>query len=278
MRIWYQGLMEYGKFPEYQTMLASHLKRVARSDTDIEVHGLLPKTFESDYAIVDLQYGPLAYFHHGQVLAAAVSAERNGFDAFVMSFLNRGLLDEIRSVVDIPVTNYGEAAIRMATLYGYRFGFLRFAEGVNERLVEFIDQNGQTKNFAGVMAAGFTFEELKAGLIKPAPVIAKFRESAAAFARRTGADVIIAGEMPLNVFLASNGVHRVGDIPVLDGCGMVVALAEVMADFSRKFGLRHSRSGQKSQSVSKERLAEVVKFYGLETVWQRIGALPLNKS
>jgi len=47
------------------------------------------------------------------------------------------------------------------------------------------------------------------------PLIAAF-ETAARSAISLGAQVIIPGEGPLNVLLASNGVNRVDDVPVLD--------------------------------------------------------------
>ena len=60
--------------------------------------------------------------HRAQPMAAAYAAERQGFDAFVMSYLSGVMLPEIRALVDIPVVNYLEAAAHFATMYGYRFG------------------------------------------------------------------------------------------------------------------------------------------------------------
>ena len=59
-----------------------------------------------------------------QPMAAAYAAEREGYDAFVMSYLSGVMLPEIRALVDIPVANYLEAAAHMASMYGYRFGII----------------------------------------------------------------------------------------------------------------------------------------------------------
>ena len=77
-------------------------------------------------------------------------------------------------------------------------------------------------------------------------------------------DVIIPGEVPLNVLLAINGVNRVDDVPILDGLTATMKMAEMMIDLKRATGITHSRHGWFNGVKSKERVAEVATFYGLD--------------
>jgi len=68
-------------------------------------------------------------------------------------------------------------------------------------------------------------------------------EDAAREAIAQGADVIVPGEGPLNIFLADQGVSRVDEVPVIDSLGTCLALAEVRAAQYRRTQLRPARRG-----------------------------------
>jgi allantoin racemase len=274
MRIWHQGLVVFEDLPDYRAAAERHLKAAVRPDTEVVMHGILPGTYSTDYPINELQYRPLALLHRSQPLAAAVAAEQQGFDAFVMSYLSGVMLPEIRAAVDIPVCNYLEAAAHFATLYGYRFGITRFAPQLGGEIGEFLDSIGLGACFAGTVASGYSYREIFGGFATPQKVIERFQDTVRAFAKETGADVIIPGEMPQCVFLTANGVHRVDDIPVIDGIGVTYKLAEVMVDLRRQFGLTRSRHGQKNWQPPRARLLEAVRFYGLDRMWSAVGAMP----
>ena len=53
----------------------------------------------------------------------------------------------------------------------------------------------------------------------------------------SGADVIIPGEIPMNVLLATEGVHRVDDVPVIDCLGVTMKMTETMVDLKAASGL-----------------------------------------
>lgn len=273
MRIWHQGLVIFDDLPEYRAATEKHLKSVVRPDTEVVMHGILRGTYSTDYPIDELQMRPLALMHRAQPMAAAYAAERQGFDAFVMSYLSGVMLPEIRALVDIPVVNYLEAAAHFATMYGYRFGITRFAPQLGGEIQEFLDSIGLGKCFAGTVASGYSYKAIFGGFAQPAEVIERFQETVRNFSRETGADVIIPGEMPQNIFLTTNGVHRVEDIPVIDGVGVTYKLAEVMVDLKRQFGLSRSRQGQKNWRPPPERVAEVMRFYGMDRMWKAVGAL-----
>ncbi|MGG5808596.1 aspartate/glutamate racemase family protein [Falsiroseomonas sp. CW058] len=273
MRIWHQGLVIFDDLPDYRAATERHLKAAVRPDTEVVMHGILPGTYSTDYPIDELQYRPLALMHRAQPMAAAYAAERQGFDAFVMSYLSGAMLPEIRALVDIPVVNYLEAAAHVATMYGYRFGITRFAPQLGGEIQEFLDGIGLGKCFAGTVASGYSYKAIFGGFARPAEVIERFQETVRAFSRETGADVIIPGEMPQNIFLTTNGIHRVDEIPVIDGVGVTYRMAEMMVDLKRQFGLSRSRTGQKNWRPPPDRVAEVMRFYGMDRMWKAVGAL-----
>jgi allantoin racemase len=114
------------------------------------------------------------------------------------------------------------------------------------------------------VASGLSFQEVLAGFQDPGPVMARFREVARRIVRDTGADVIVPGEVPLNLLLAANGVNRVDDVPVLDGLTVTMKMAETMVDLYRTTGIRHSRHGWFNSVSSQDRVAQVAEFYGVD--------------
>ena len=96
------------------------------------------------------------------------------------------------------------------------------------------------------------------------------RETVRKFVQEIGADVIIPGEMPQAIFLATQGIHRVDEIPIVDAEGVTMKLAEALVDLKRQFRLSRSRHGRKNWSPPKERFKEVIEFYGLDKTWAAI--------
>lgn len=272
MRIWHQGLVVFEDVPAYKVTLDKHVRSIVRPDTEVVLHGLLPGTYKSSYPIEELKYGPFAQLHFNQLLAAGVAAQQQGFDAYAMCFLGSPLLAELRSILDIPVVTYLEAVGHFASFFGQRFGLIQFAPEISDWPAKYFTQFGVERQFAGVIPTGFSPMDVFGGFDNPAPVIARFEEAVRRFVRETGVDVVVPGEMPLNVFLTANGLHRVDDVPIVDGCAVTLMLTEMMVDLRTRFGLSHSRHGWKNASPPMDRLAEIVAFYGMDRMWASVAA------
>ncbi|MBN8897647.1 MAG: hypothetical protein J0H35_05600, partial [Rhodospirillales bacterium] len=106
--------------------------------------------------------------------------------------------------------------------------------------------------------------DVLSGFDAPSAVITRFQEVARRIIAETGADVIIPGEVPLNLLLAINGVNRVDDVPVLAGLASTMKMAELMVDLHRVTGIRHSRHGWANSVPSDGRVEEVMRFYGVD--------------
>ena len=71
--------------------------------------------------------------------------------------------------------------------------------------------------------------------------------------------------MPLSVLLASHGISRVDNVPVVDGLAATIKMAEMMVDLRRTSGLTVSRHGWFNAGPKPKRVEEVMKFYNVIT-------------
>ena len=78
-----------------------------------------------------------------------------------------------------------------------------------------------------------------------------------------GADVIILGEIPLSLILASEGISRIDDSPIMDSLAVTLKMSELMVDLKNLTGLTPSRRGWSQASPSKDRMKAVLDFYGM---------------
>ena len=264
MRIWHQSFTVLGDLPGYADAIRAHLAKTLRPDTEVVLHGQADGTYPGNYPGDDIGYGYTYWIHGNQWVAAGRAAERDGFDAFAMCTLPNPMLREVRSLIDIPVVGMGEACCHLATMFGQRFAILLFIDRMIPLYQEQIRAYGLGGRCAGVVPSGLSFRDVLPGFDNPAPVIARFQEVARRVIRETGADVLIPGEVPLNLLMAMNGVNRVDDVPVLDGLTATLKMAELMVDLRRATGISHSRHGWFNSVPSKERLDQVAAFYGVD--------------
>lgn len=260
MRIWHQSFTVLADLPGYASALAAHFRALARPGTEIVLHGMRPGTYETEYPGLDIRHHVIQHLHTGQFIAAALAAERTGFDAYaIMSIPDVGLR-EARAVVDIPVVAYGESAMLTACTLGARFGVLTFIEDLAELIADNVARYGLRERCAGSRPAGFGFHDVLGAFNEPAPLLERFRASARELIR-AGADVIIPGEAPLNLLLALHKVNRVDDCPVVDSIGATIKMAETLVDLRRSTGLAPSRKGYFHSRPRAERIAELMRFY-----------------
>lgn len=264
MRIWHQSFTVLSDLPAYEAALASHSAKILRPDSEIVLHGQAIGTYPGNYPGDDIGYGYTYWVHGHQWIAAARAAERQGFDAYAMCTLPNPMLREARAVVDIPVIGLGETAFHVASMYGYRFGVMLFIDRMIPLYREQIESYGLASRCATVRASGFSFHDVLAGFDDPGPLIERFTESARRLIAEEGADVIVPGEVPLSLLLASNGVARVDDVPVIDTLAVTLKMTEMMVDLRRATGLAPSRHGFMNSTPGRERLDQVMAFYGLD--------------
>jgi hypothetical protein len=119
---------------------------------------------------------------------------------------------------------------------------------------------------AGVVASGLRFQDVLSGYANPAPVIDRFQEAARLVIRQTGADVIIPGEVPLNLLPARNGMTQADNVRVIDRLASTMKMAELMVDLQQATGINHGRQGWFNSEPDKARLDQVAAFYGIDKI------------
>ncbi|MBV9782900.1 MAG: hypothetical protein JO264_03690 [Acidisphaera sp.] len=266
-RIWHQSFTVLEDLPAYAEGMRRHVAKVVRPDTEVVLHGQLPGTYPTSYPGDDIGFSALFALHGQQWIARARQAEREGFDAYAMCTLPNPMIREVRTLVDIPVLGYGETSFHVACMLGHRFGMLVFIERMIPLYWEQLTQHGLKDRCTAIEGVGFRFHDVQEAFSNPGPLIDRFRVAARRLIA-AGAGVIIPGEMPLNLLLANEGVDRVDDAPVLDGLAVTLKMAECMVELKRSTGLSASREGWFNAAPKRERVQEVLAFYGLD----RLGA------
>lgn len=262
IRIWHQSFTVLSDLGAYDQALRNHFRKVAREDTEIHMHGMAAGTYRSHYPGDDIKYAALQYVHGLQFMAAGINAEQQGYDAYAISTLPEPALKEIRSLLDIPVVGYGESAMLSACMLGRKFGVLVFIDELAELVAQNAERHGLRERFAGARHVGFRFNDVLDGFSDPTRLIEMFQRSARSLIA-AGAEVIIPGEAPLNVLLATHGVNQVDGVPVLDSLGAWVKQAETMVDLQRSNGTRSCNRNYFSARPDPTRVREIFEFYGL---------------
>ena len=263
MRIWHQSFTVLENLPDYRAALEAHMQKVARSDTEVVLHGMDPETYATEYPGNDIRYAYLHFLHAGQFAINGLAAQRAGYDAYAISTLPDPALRETQSILDIPVVGYGESSMHLASMLGQRFGILVFIDELIPLLRDNARRYGLESRVADIRHVGFRFGDVGAGFADPGPTIERFKDAARDLIR-DGAEVIIPGEAPLCVLLAAQGVFRIDDVPVLDALAATIKMTELMVDLRRVAGVEIARTGYYREAPPEERVDELIRFYGMD--------------
>ncbi len=276
MRIWHQSMAVLRDVPEYTAALNKRLPTIVRPDTEVVMHGLAVGTMDhANYPKEDLGSAYLMYAHGNQFIAAGLDAQAQGFDAMVLATLGNPMLPEIRSLVNIPVVGYGDTSFRLAALYGKRFGLMFFNTVRLGFWREYFRINGLSESFAGIVPAGVSFQDVVAAHAddkKRDEVIRAISVTAEHMVNDLGVNVIVPGEMPLNLLLANAKVSSIAGATIIDGLALSFKTAEMMVDLQRATGMIQSRAGWGHNQPSAGRLEQVQNFYGLDKLRGRLAS------
>jgi allantoin racemase len=268
MRIWYQSFTVLDDVGPYATALREHLTARAAPGTEIDFHGMRPGTYPSAYPGTHISYAYLAGLHKEQFVDAALRAQRDGYDAFLIATIPDTAFEEIRSLVDIPVVAFGNASVAFAATLAPRVGIVNFIDALGPQLRRNMLLYGLGDLVGPIVSLGRGFDDVVSGYADPAPLVDAFT-AAARNAIAQGAQAIIPGEGPLNVFLAAQGVSRVDDVPVVDSLAVGLAMCETRVRMYRDSGLRPSRNGFYFATPPEEAVEAARRSYFGESAWER---------
>lgn len=262
MRIWHQSFTVLDDVPHYRDALARHLGTQVSAGTTIDLHGMSAGTYPSDYPGTHIGYAYLSGLHREQFVQAALRAQDEGYDAFLIATIPDTGFEEVRTLVDIPVVAFGQTSVLMAAQLGDCVGIVNFIAELAPQLRRNLRNYRLDQLVGPIVQVEAAFTDVMAAYADPQPLLGAFT-AAARRAVEAGATVIVPGEGPLNVFLADQGVAEVDGVPVLDSLGTCVRVAELRAAQHRATGLRPSRVGFFGAQPPRPLLDAARSFYGI---------------
>ena len=164
-----------------------------------------------------------------EILQQIMAAEQGGMDAVIVDCMEDPAVEEGRRLVDIPVIGPGHAALSLAGSLGYKFSILYPLEQV--RLIErLVQQHGYASMLASVRVLPGGLEALGAD---PAAALTTLFNIAVEAISKDGAHVIVPActlTSELTGELAARLQAGGHPVPVVDGPGAAVKLAETLVD------------------------------------------------
>lgn len=243
MRIWHQSFTDLTTMPLYAKTIDAHARQIMSPGTTVVPHGLRPGTYANGVAPIDaIKYRYLEALNEQQVCEAALTAEREGYDAVAIGCFFDPALRSLRSLVDIPVVSLAESCMLTACSIGRAFGLVTLCVDEVDHLRDVARSYGLAGRLASVvgLSPGIDEHDLEASHEETGPILQNAKQAC----RRViddGADVIIPGDGVLNEFLVRHGVTEIDGVPVLDSLGVLFHHAEMLAKLHRSTGLTASR-------------------------------------
>ena len=201
-----------------------------------------------------------SYLHNlsaKSVFHAVVQAEKEGFDAAMITCFSDPLLWDIRLAVNIPVVSIGESSMLLATVMGYKFGVVTISPYTIHGQEQTIAEYGLRDRSAGVRAVSESGDEQPMALVDARHAIESFKRVARELIA-DGAEVIIpgCGLMSPALRLAPgaeeeypNGLTEVDGVPVADVMGETIKMAEMLVTLKRAGSCWISRKGLYAQAT-----------------------------
>ena len=239
MKIWHQSMTDLTQLPTYRRNMTEHAAKVLGSGYELVIKGMPPGVYERVAPVVALKYPYLEFLNARYICEAALTADREGFDAMSIGcYLDTGL-KWARSLVDIPVVSITETSMLISCSLGKRFGIVTIDPFMVDHFIALGKEYGLTDRVSSILSMDPPIQEFDMeGEGRRAEEL--FLNSCRK-AIEQGADVIIPGEGVLNEFAFSRGITSCDGVPILDGNAAVWHYAILMAGLNQKNGLVVSR-------------------------------------
>jgi Asp/Glu/hydantoin racemase len=234
-RIWYQSSTDPDVDAPYFTRLREYLRSIASPGYEVHAFGLQPGA-RFLHPITEFRFA-------AQVIAGALTAQREGYDAFVIGNFQDAGLRESRAAVEIPVIGLGEASMLHACTLGRKIALVTINPMLIPDMEQQIAQNGLERRVVAVRAIEGRVDRLNKAFTDRHEYERVRGEFAAQMKPllELGVDVIIlAGGYPMLLFAHEAGFHVEG-ATVLNGLPVTIAAAETAIRLTRLNGTGTSR-------------------------------------
>lgn len=228
MKIWQQSLVVMAKLPAYEAALREQARRVCSPSTDVHLHGVDPGTFAGGSSPIEVLLYPWTFrLATIQIVESGLQAQRSGYDVFCLSTFCDPGIDDLRSMLDIPVATIFEASLMMASLTSKAPAVFALNDLHVQMVKAMVKRHalGVVVNDVYAMPRPITEPDINDDRV--ATVIEDFRH-AAREAIRDGADLLVPAEGMLNTVLQRRGIKDVDGVPVQDSYGATLCFAEML--------------------------------------------------
>lgn len=260
MRILFQSLIEMGRTPAYFDGMKARVAQIARAGTCVDFVGM-PAGIYGKHPPSDIVIYPYMAALHGQfILDNALRAQAEGYDVFAIGSVQDPMLEEARSLVDIPVVGYGESAMHFACCLSTKFVVLVFQKGFDQMMDLRIQRLGLASRALPTRVIDVGFDDIGRGLSGAGDLVEQFLECARG-AIEDGAEAVIPGQLYLSEAIARAGVTRIDEAPIVEGLAATLKMAEAMGDL-KSLGIGVTRRGYLHARPSDAALREARQFHG----------------
>lgn len=258
MRILYQSTTEIEHHPKYLSSLTHKLDAAASPGTTVDVRGVPAGTWGGLSPSQDMS-APYAYLAAlaAPIIASAVRAEGEGYDAIILASYTEPFLRECRSVVDIPVVSAPESTFAVALSAAPLVGLVTLNEENWWFLKGWAARNKFSDRIEGIHVVSPALDEIALDSVFDDQ--GAYLDGFIATARRSiaaGADAIVPAEGILATLVSAAGITDIDGVSVLDGIATTLAYAELLARLHQTTGLHAGRRWhyRKPSADARERL------------------------
>lgn len=238
MRIWFQKHTVAGRSPWLDHSYERHARDLG-PDITVDFHTLPAEVYQTRLPADLVRYGQLEVLFSWYFADRAVTAERAGYDAYVIGTSQDPGLAAARSLVSIPVLGYGQVAFEFLRSQGLRFGIVGFVPALEDILRANLAAYGCADLCVGFRYLPRGRQVVEAGA--PPEAVAGLRgemDRAAVSLAEAGAQTIVPGEGIPNEMFCAQGVRTFGGLPFLDADALLLATAHLHAR-TRALGVWH---------------------------------------
>ncbi len=234
MRIWWQSFVDEASGGPYLSHLADYLNQMAGPDVQVDLVGMTPPA--RGWSRLSELRGAV------RAVTAAIDAQDQGYDAFVLGHFQEPGLYEARSTVDIPVVGMGEAVLLWSAHLGRRLGLIS-VDSVFECIhYEQLDMRGLGSRLVGVRALEATLSEFERAFEPEGYAALRSRfEDAASELVAAGADVLVPAGGLFGMASAHEVGFEVGGVPVVPSVLIALEWAQMTSRIAGRTGVRPSR-------------------------------------
>ncbi|NJC69887.1 hydantoin racemase [Planosporangium thailandense] len=219
----------------YDELVTDALTSAARADAEVVVQHL-------DLRPENIDYYAAKHLIEVGIMKAAIRAERDGFDAFVIGCCYDPALTQARELVNIPVVAPLEASVGISRAFGHSFAVVTDHHKAVPEIADRIRLYGMEANCKTVTSVGWFVN----AMVRDTEGVAKDAYDASArVLAESGAETVIIGCTIVSACyekVASSGNADYQKLSVINPNIVALKQAEVLADMNRQGQYRISRA------------------------------------